>query len=148
MKKEQEKFYLVKRDALPEVFSKVMQVKEGIKTKKYPSVNQASKAVGLSRSAYYKYRNSVFSYQGSDLAAIDVFQLLIAVDLISLDRVLFFFSELDFYLLSFQQTPISYGTCSVQVICRKNTREKIRRLLAKLENTSGLIKVSHQELYN
>lgn len=148
MKGKQDKFYLVKQDALPDIFFKVMEVKEGIKSQKYSSVNQASKAVGISRSAYYKYRNSVFSYQGSDLAAIDVFQLLLAIDLLSLNQLLALFQEMNFCVLSFQQAPISHGTCSVQIICRKSKKEKTRQLITKLENLTGLIKLSHQAIHN
>jgi len=42
-----EKFYLVEKRALPEVFRKVIQVKEGIRTNLYPSINQAVKSVGI-----------------------------------------------------------------------------------------------------
>ncbi len=55
-------FYLVKSDMLPEVFNKVMAVKRLINSGKADSVNEAVQKVGLSRSAYYKYKDAVMPF--------------------------------------------------------------------------------------
>ncbi|HHX20134.1 MAG TPA: ACT domain-containing protein [Clostridiaceae bacterium] len=60
-RKEPEQFYLVRADVLPEVFLKVMEVKRLLDLKLVSSVNEAVKRVGLSRSAYYKYRKAIRS---------------------------------------------------------------------------------------
>ena len=48
---------------LPEVFTKVLEVKKLIAQKGEKSSASACKRVGISRSAYYKYKDSVFSYE-------------------------------------------------------------------------------------
>jgi chorismate mutase len=55
-------FFLVKADMLPEVFNKVMAVKRLINSGKADSVNEAVQKVGLSRSAYYKYKDAVLPF--------------------------------------------------------------------------------------
>ncbi len=60
-------FFLVKSDMLPEVFNKVMAVKRLLSTGKADSVNDAVRKVGLSRSAYYKYKDAVMPFFESSL---------------------------------------------------------------------------------
>ena len=53
---------LVNINALPEVYRKVAEAKELIATGKAKTASEASKMCGISRSAYYKYKDSVFEY--------------------------------------------------------------------------------------
>ncbi|AUS97871.1 hypothetical protein CDQ84_00340 [Clostridium thermosuccinogenes] len=55
-------YLLVDGSVLPEVFSKVVEVKKLLSKGTYKTVNEAVKAVGLSRSAYYKYKDYVFPF--------------------------------------------------------------------------------------
>ena len=55
-------FFLVKAEVLPEVFVKVMEVKRLLSAGKADSVNDAVQRVGISRSAYYKYKDSLFPF--------------------------------------------------------------------------------------
>jgi chorismate mutase len=55
-------YYLVKSDMLPEVFLKVMAVKRLLNSGKADSVNEAVQRIGLSRSAYYKYKDAVLPF--------------------------------------------------------------------------------------
>jgi chorismate mutase len=55
-------FFLVKAEVLPEVFLKVMEVKRLLSAGKADSVNEAVQRVGISRSAYYKYKDSLFPF--------------------------------------------------------------------------------------
>lgn len=58
-------YLLVKSDVLPEVFVKVMKVKRILNAGKAKSVNEAVQKIGLSRSAYYKYKDSVMPFYES-----------------------------------------------------------------------------------
>lgn len=75
---EQSEYYLVKRDALPEVFRKVMEVKGLVSNGKARSINQAIQQVGLSRSAYYKYRDAVLPFY--DLTKNELVTLVLIVE--------------------------------------------------------------------
>ncbi|GIN60307.1 UPF0735 ACT domain-containing protein YszB [Robertmurraya siralis] len=56
------KFYLVREDVLPEAMKKTLEAKEMIERKKVESVWDAVQQVDLSRSAFYKYRDTVFPF--------------------------------------------------------------------------------------
>jgi chorismate mutase len=55
-------FYLVREDVLPEAMQKTIEAKELIDRGKVQSIFEAVKAVDLSRSAYYKYKDTVFPF--------------------------------------------------------------------------------------
>jgi len=57
-----DEYYLVKSDMLPEVFIKVMAVKRLLSSGKADSVNEEVQKIGLSRSAYYKYKDAVLPF--------------------------------------------------------------------------------------
>ncbi|WP_019154666.1 ACT domain-containing protein [Robertmurraya massiliosenegalensis] len=56
------KFFLVREDVLPEAMRKTLEAKEMIERKKVESVWDAVQQVDLSRSAFYKYRDTVFPF--------------------------------------------------------------------------------------
>ena len=62
MKKNQS-FYLVREDVLSESMLKVLEAKQLIERGKVQSVTEAVKSVGLSRSAFYKYREGIFPFR-------------------------------------------------------------------------------------
>ena len=53
------KYYLVERTLLPEVFQRVIEANEAIASGKAATASEAAKLAGLSRSAYYKYKDGV-----------------------------------------------------------------------------------------
>lgn len=56
------KFYLVREDVLPEAMKKTLDAKEMLERGKVESVWDAVQKVDLSRSAFYKYRDTVFPF--------------------------------------------------------------------------------------
>ncbi|MGG4382009.1 ACT domain-containing protein [Priestia megaterium] len=63
MHKSDKQFYLVREDVLPEAMKKTLDAKLLIERGKAESVADAVQAVDLSRSAFYKYRDTVFPFQ-------------------------------------------------------------------------------------
>ena len=55
-------YYLVDGKVLPEVFVKVIAVKALLSSGKIKAVNEATKKMGISRSAYYKYKDFIFPF--------------------------------------------------------------------------------------
>ena len=53
------KYFIVEADAMPEIFRKVAEAKRLLETGEETTVNGATRAVGISRSAFYKYKDSV-----------------------------------------------------------------------------------------
>jgi len=61
-KKAEHKFILVREDVLPEAMKKTLQAKELLERGSAVSVGDAAQKVDLSRSAFYKYRDTVFPF--------------------------------------------------------------------------------------
>lgn len=53
------KYYIVDSAVLPEVFTKVIEVKELLVTGEARTINEATAKVGISRSAFYKYKDTI-----------------------------------------------------------------------------------------
>ncbi len=66
-------YYLIDSSILPEVYSKVVVAKNLIASGEASSATQAAKMAGISRSAYYKYKDKIFEYseQAEDTATIN-----------------------------------------------------------------------------
>jgi len=58
-------YLIVEARALPEVYLKVLEAKRLMDGGRCKTVQEATKQVGLSRSAFYKYKDSVFSFSDS-----------------------------------------------------------------------------------
>ena len=57
--KQSPKYYIVDADALPAVFLKVAEAKRMLEIGEVATVHEATKAVDISRSAFYKYRDCI-----------------------------------------------------------------------------------------
>lgn len=71
------KYYIVEASALPEVFLKVAEAKRLLQTGEASTVNDATRLTGISRSAFYKYRDSVLPLQNMSAGRIITFQFLL-----------------------------------------------------------------------
>ena len=71
------KYYIVEASALPEVFIKVAEAKHLLQTGQVSTVNDATRATGISRSAFYKYRDAVLPFQNMMTGRIITFQFLL-----------------------------------------------------------------------
>ncbi|MBR1762621.1 MAG: ACT domain-containing protein [Eubacterium sp.] len=56
------KYYLVDSSILPEVYTKVIKAKKLLISGEARSVSEAVKIAGISRSAYYKYKDCILEY--------------------------------------------------------------------------------------
>ncbi|WP_040207810.1 ACT domain-containing protein [Neobacillus jeddahensis] len=56
------RYYLVREDVLPEAMKKTIEVKEMLERGKAESIADAVLKVDLSRSAFYKYRDTVYPF--------------------------------------------------------------------------------------
>lgn len=60
---------LVRADALPDIFPAVLRMKTELLENPAASVSETARRHGISRSAYYKYRDAVRPYIGRDAVA-------------------------------------------------------------------------------
>ncbi len=65
MKKKDKDYFVVAKEALPEVFIKVVEAKRLLEYGICKTAMAASEAVGISRSAFYKYKDSIYPLYSS-----------------------------------------------------------------------------------
>ena len=70
-------YYIVDAEALPEIFHKVVQARRMLDTGEAETVNQAVQLVGISRSAFYKYKDAVRPFQDMLHGRIVTFQMML-----------------------------------------------------------------------
>ena len=61
----EKRFFLIEASVLPEVFLKVLRAKEMLASGEARNVSAAAKKVDLSRSAFYKYKDSIFDVENN-----------------------------------------------------------------------------------
>lgn len=59
---EKTSFFVLREKAVPEVLLKVVEAKRLLDSGKVDSVQEATDAVGISRSSFYKYKDDIFPY--------------------------------------------------------------------------------------
>ena len=60
------KYLLVNSTILPAIYLKVLEAKNYLATGEASSAAQAARMAGISRSAYYKYKDAIFEYNGEN----------------------------------------------------------------------------------
>ena len=56
------KYFVVKQKAVPEVLLKVVEAKKLLESERVITVQEATEAVGISRSSFYKYKDDIFPF--------------------------------------------------------------------------------------
>ena len=135
------KFYLVEASALPEVFLKVAEAKRLLSTGEANTVNEAARLTGISRSAFYKYRDSVLPFQNMMNGRIVTFQLLLHDEKGMLEDILGLFSEASANIITINSIVPTNG-CAVVTISAETIglRFELEELLRRLRDHKGVIK--------
>jgi chorismate mutase len=69
------KYYIVEGSVLPDVFKKVVDDKKLLELDMKISINSACQKVGISRSTYYKYKESVYEFYENKRTKIVTFSM-------------------------------------------------------------------------
>ena len=138
---EKPRYYLVEASALPEIFLKVAEAKRLLETGAVKTVNEAAQRTGISRSAFYKYRETVLPFQNVMTGRVITFQLLMHDEPGSLSSVLSVFAEHNANLQSINSIMPTNGsgilTISAETI---NVTVPLEELLRQLRESRGVIK--------
>ena len=134
------KYYLVEASALPEVFLKVAEAKRLLTTGEATTVNEAARITGISRSAFYKYRDTVLPFQNMMTGRILTFQLRLHDETGVLSGILKTFAEFSANILTINQTIPSGGcalvTITVETMAMSRSAEE---LLHELSRNGGVV---------
>ncbi|HWO76903.1 MAG TPA: ACT domain-containing protein [Bacillus sp. (in: firmicutes)] len=113
MTRNKEKFYLIHSDILPESIYKTVEAKKLVETGEVETVHQAVERVGLSRSAYYKYKDKIFPFNAATYKQIVTFSLILEHRSGILSNVLRFVAEKSGNILTINQSIPLQGIANV-----------------------------------
>ena len=109
------KYYIVEASALPEVFLKVAEANRCLETGEVRTVNAAVNRVGISRSAYYKYKDSIRPFRDMAHGRIVTIQILLRNEPGALSGVLNLLAAQGGNILTINQGIPGGGTAAVTV---------------------------------
>ena len=135
------KYYIVEESALPEVFMKVVEAKRLLATGEAATVNEATRITGISRSAFYKYRDAVMPFQNMMTGRILTFQLRLHDVPGVLSALLRTFAQFEANILTINQAIPSGGCALVTISAETMAMERSpEELLHSLTDTKGVVK--------
>ena len=135
------KYYIVEASALPEVFLKVAEAKRLLSTGEASTVNEATRMTDISRSAFYKYRDSVLPFQNMMTGRIITFQLLLHDEPGLLSNVLDVFADSKANIITINAIVPTNGTAVVTISAETmDLTVQLEELLRQLRQTKGIIK--------
>lgn len=134
------KYYIVEASALPEVFLKVAEAKRLLSTGEVVTVNDATRITGISRSAFYKYRDSVTPFHNMMIGRILTYQLKLHDEPGILSGILKTFADCHANILTINQT-IPNGGCALVTITAETSgmNGTPESLLRELEASQGVV---------
>ena len=136
-------FYLVEGNALPEVFIRVTQAQELLDTGLAQTVAEAAERVGISRSAYYKYKNSVMPFQNVAGGRIVTYQIMLRHQTGNLSEVLGVFASTGANILTINQGIPTNGAAPVTITADMTALDTTAEvLLDRLDQLDGVIKAA------
>ena len=130
---------LVKADVLPEVFAKVVEAKRLIALKKAKSATEAAKMCGISRSAFYKYRDFVFAYKERSHDNVVNLSAVLEDKAGVLSVFISVLHSLKANILTINQGMPSGGVAQVTVSYRDEKGNDVTAVLKKLLSIDGVI---------
>ena len=134
-------YYIVEASALPEVFLKVAETKRLLSTGEASTVNEATKMTDISRSAFYKYRDSVLPFQNMMTGRIITFQLLVHDEPGRLSEILSIFAETGANIMTINSIVPVNGTAVITISAETmDVTISLEELLARLTSTRGVVK--------
>ena len=135
------KFYLVAADALPEIFLKVAEAKRMLHAGEVSTAGEAARQVGISRSAFYKYRDSVQPFNDMKTGRIITFYALLKDNPGVLSNVLSIFAGSGANILTINQSIPTNGCAAVTISAEtSDMRESLEELIASAAETAGVVK--------
>ena len=134
-------YYIVEADALPEIFRKVVEARRMLDTGEAETVNQAVQLTGISRSAFYKYRDAVRPFQDMLHGRIVTFQIMMKDEPGILSQVLNFFADSGANILTINQ-GLPINGCAVVTVKAETSglRGSLQELLAQLNEAEGVLR--------
>ena len=135
------KYYIVAAEALPEIFIKVAEAKRMMQTGEAGTVGAATRAVGISRSAFYKYKDAVQPFNNMKAGRIITFYTMLKDSPGVLSNVLSIFAGSGANILTINPSIPTNGCAAVTVSAETSDMEQtLEELMALITSVDGVVK--------
>ena len=134
-----QKYYIVSAEALPEVFVKVAEACRMLQ------VGEAARMVGISRSAFYKYKDAVQPFQDMKAGHIITFYALLKDNPGVLSNFLSIFANSGANILTINQTIPTNGCAGVTISAEtRDMVEDLESMMTRISAAEGVLKFEVQ----
>ena len=138
---EKKRYFIVSADALPEVFVKVAEAKRMLQVGEVSTVGQAAAAVGISRSAFYKYKDAVQPFQNMKAGHIIALYARLKDNPGVLSGYLSIFAASGANILTINQTIPTNGCAGVTVsIESSDMTVPMEEMISRLTTAAGVLR--------
>ncbi len=138
----QPRLLLVDAGAVPEVFVRVVEAKRYLQSGEAETAAEAARMAGISRSAFYKYKEAVFPYDEERAGHILTVHLLLRDRPGILSAVLTAFAEAGANILTVNQNIPAGGTAPVSVSARTDRMSlPVEAFIKQLRTVDGVRRI-------
>jgi chorismate mutase len=138
-----DQFYLVKREVVPDIYAKIIEVKKLLRSAADYSINEAVKAVGISRSAYYKYKDCIFLESEIGKKSITTIGLLLKHVPGVLSKLLNVIAEKEGNVLTINQNIPIHNIANVTITFEGDSYDvNMDELIDTIRKTEGVVSVT------
>ena len=135
------KYYIVAAEALPEIFLKVAEAKRMMQTGEADTVGAATRMAGISRSAFYKYKDAVQPFNDMKAEHIITFYAMLKDTAGVLSGVLSVFAASGTNILTINQSIPTNGCAAVTISAETSQMEEsLEQLMSDVSALSGVVK--------
>lgn len=136
------RFLILDKEVLPDIFEKVVEAKELLKRDKVKSVTEAVRKVGISRSAFYKYKDYVYPLADGPVGKKVTLSFLLSHKAGVLSNVLKIISNNNCNILTInQESPINNVANVNMVFDTTHMDKKIEDVVCEIESIKGVEKL-------
>ncbi|WP_096182608.1 ACT domain-containing protein [Effusibacillus lacus] len=136
------RFYLVAEEIMPEAMIKTVEVKDMLARGEFETVNDAVSVVGLSRSAFYKYRDLVFLFDDEKRERLITLSLILEHRSGILSTVLNTIAQTGGNIITITQgIPMSQAAHVTATVDVRHLNVAVDELTGKLQDLQGVRKV-------
>ncbi len=137
--KDNVKYYMVRRKAIPDVLLKVVEAKSLLESEKVDTIQDAVDAVGISRSSFYKYKDDIFEFHDNARGTTITLTLQIRDEPGLLSDVLKIIAEYRGNILTIHQSIPINGIASLSISIQVlQTTGDVAGMIQELENLQGV----------
>ena len=128
--KDENRYFVLKQKAVPEVLLKVVEAKRLLDSERGMTVQEATDAVGISRSSFYKYKEDIFPFHDNSLGRTVTFTMQMDDEPGLLSDVLKIVARFQANILTIHQSIPINGVASLSISVQ---------VLPTTQNISGMI---------